>query len=386
MAVIVSVVSGGSVVGARQLGGAKQGIARISAVEGARYVLADTLGGGAAAGVTIKRVGRNLVIGQTSEGAEQDALVIEEFYGSGGQLVAQAADGSYQDYVAVTENGAIDAAQLSDGASSMLTLLAPQQAALAGEFQFSEGGSSLFASALASAAAVAGGIALSTGKSGGSKASAKPMASALVLEDQVAGVAADQPMPVAVEPAVAVVNDIASDAGNNPTVEPKLEMEAKAANTKGSNGAAAAIAPFGVDDIPVIDNVMDDHGVIQGAIGNGGYTDDGYPTITGKAEPGVKVHIYRNNYLLNYVVADAKGEWSYTPTLPFVTGKHSITIVHEYQDGEVSEQSAPYVITVDKVPPAIPVITGIVDDEGRITGAITDQTITDDSRPTVTGM
>ena len=38
----------------------------------------------------------------------------------------------------------------------------------------------------------------------------------------------------------------------------------------------------------------------------------------------------------------------------------------------VSEESEPYVIRVDKVAPGIPQITGIVDDEGRITGAITD--------------
>ena len=386
MAVIISVVSGGSVAQVQQLGSEKNGVARISAIGGARYVLADTQGGGAAADVTVKRVGKNLVIGRGLDGAEQEALIIEDYYGSGGQLVAQAADGSYQDCMAVTDGGAVDAAQMGDGASSALTLVAAQPAVLAGEFQFSEGGSSLFGSALASAAVVAGGIALSTGRDGGGKASAAPAASALVLEDRLADVATGQPTPaMAGEGVVATVNGVAVSVDSNAAVESGENSAAEAVSASGSNGAVATVAPFAVDDIPVIEKVMDDYGLIQGVIENGGYTDDGYPTIMGKAEPGVKVHIYRNNYLLNYVVADANGEWSYTSTTAFTSGKHSITIVHEYPNKEISEPSAPYVITVDRIPPAIPVITGIVDDVGRITGAITDQTITDDNRPAING-
>ena len=387
MAVIISVVSGGSVVQAQQLGSKKSSATtRISAIEGARYVLADTQGGGAAAGVTVKRIGKNLVIGRDLDGAEQEALIIEDYFGSGGQLVAQAADGSYQDYMAVTDGGAIDAAQMSDRATSALTLVAAQPAVSVAEFQFSEGGSSQFGSALASAAAVAGGIALSTGKDGGGKASAAPAASALVLEDRLADVAIGQPTPaMAGEGVVATVNDIAASADSNAEIESGAKPEAVTISSNVLDGEAATVAPFAVGDIPVIDKVVDDYGIIQGVVENGGYTDDGYPTIMGKADPGVKVHIYRNTFLLNYVIADANGEWSYTSTTSFASGKHSITIVHEYPNKEISEPSPPYVITVDKIPPAIPVITGIVDDVGRITGAITDQTITDDNRPTING-
>lgn len=107
---IISMVSGGSVIGARHFGAAAHGVSRIKAVADARYVLAESLGGNAPAGVSVKRIGTDLVIGQTSDAAEEATFIIEDFYGSTGQLVSQGNDGQYQSYLAVTESGAVDAA------------------------------------------------------------------------------------------------------------------------------------------------------------------------------------------------------------------------------------------------------------------------------------
>ena len=154
------------------------------------------------------------------------------------------------------------------------------------------------------------------------------------------------------------------------------------------DGAATlgnSAADFPAVDIPVIGAILDDKGPIQGVIGNGGYTDDGRPQIVGKADPGVLVHVYRGVDLIGRVVADANGDWSFEPLYPLADGRHSLTIVHEYPNGDSSEESAPYVIFVDKVVPELPLITGLVDDEGRITGAIADQAVTDDNTPTING-
>jgi len=140
-----------------------------------------------------------------------------------------------------------------------------------------------------------------------------------------------------------------------------------------------------IDDTPEISAVLDSQGSIQGLVENGGYTDDGRPQMMGKADSGVLVHIYRGNELIGQVVADANGDWSFTPRLPLADGRHVITILHEYPDGDVSDFSAPYVINVDKNVPDTPLISGVLDDEGRITGVIGEQTITDDSRPTIEG-
>lgn len=79
MAMIISVVSGGSVIGVRQIGAAAHGGSRMKAVAGARYVLAESLGGNAPAGVSVKRIGKDLVIGQTSDGAQDATFIIEDY-------------------------------------------------------------------------------------------------------------------------------------------------------------------------------------------------------------------------------------------------------------------------------------------------------------------
>ncbi|AMJ56836.1 hypothetical protein AXG53_09435 [Stenotrophomonas sp. KCTC 12332] len=430
----------------QQFAGMQNGKAmRISAVKGARYVLAEMHGGVAAGDISVKRVGKNLVIEQQKAGVEPASVVIEEFYGSEGQLVGLGADGEYLEYLAASEGGATEASAMTDGATAQLILAAGQPVVLPSSFALAEGGSSVFSGALAGVAALAAGAALSNNKSGGSKTQPAPAASAFVLEDQPADADADEPAPAAVEPGVsavvqdagdtagpvaevhseagdvsadnAAINDNASNANTNEdaapvesSTAPEAEAitspdsasnantnenaapaesttapEAEAITSPGLVDAPAAVVPFAVDDVPVIEKVMDDHGVIQGVIENGGYTDDVYPTLMGHADPGVKVHVYRGKYLQGYTVADENGVWSYTPSSAYASGTHSMTVKYEYPNKDTSGYSEPYIITIDKIAPGIPKITGILDDEGRITGAITDQTITDDNRPTITG-
>ncbi|WP_449466931.1 Ig-like domain-containing protein [Stenotrophomonas humi] len=134
-----------------------------------------------------------------------------------------------------------------------------------------------------------------------------------------------------------------------------------------------------------IKEVLDDKGGMQGAVANGGVTDDSRPEITGTAAAGVVVHIYDDLELIGHATAGANGEWSFIPRSPLVDGRHEISVIYESPNGDVSELSAPHVIFVDKVSPDMPVIEGMMDDEGRITGTITSESITDDSRPTIDG-
>ena len=420
MAVILSVVNAGSVVGAQQLGSASNGVPRIKAVAGARYVLSDSLGGNVATDVVVKRVGKNLLISQEAEGVEQGALVIEDFYGSDGQLVSEAADGQYHSYAVATESGATDAAALSDGATMLLTLMPVQPATVAGGFQFAEGGSSALGGALASMAAVAGGIALNNGSGGGGKAQLAPGARSVALEVEAAaevavetgatveagtgttveaggvGAAVGEPIPAVVETVLADAIEVPESSAPVEENDAEIELVSETTDTKNkvrpntilSDAAAkagGAIGALSVEDIPAIEKVLDDHGVIQGFIENGGYTDDVYPTLMGHADPGVKVHVYRGKYLQGFTVADENGEWSYTPSSAYASGTHSMTVKYEYPNKDTSGYSEPYIITIDKIAPKIPLVTGILDDEGRITGSVTEQTITDDNRPTITG-
>ena len=146
-----------------------------------------------------------------------------------------------------------------------------------------------------------------------------------------------------------------------------------------------AVAQGRTSGVPTIDIVWDDQGGVQGEVANGGFTDDGRPLMSGTAPQGVLVHIYDGALLVGRVTADAAGNWWYTPRIPLADGRHEITILHEYEDGEVSDFSEPYVITVDKLIPDVPVIDAVMDDEGRLVGTIAFDGITDDSRPTIQG-
>ena len=431
MTAMISVVSGDAVVGSQRFSVAKSGkVARISAVKGARYLLADG-DGSSMEGVTVKRAGQNLVLEQQSD-AEHATLIIEDFFGSEGQLVGLTANGEYLSYLAVSENGAANAEEMTEGASALLSLATVQTSAQPVGFQFNEGGSTALTGALAGLAAVAGGLAFNNRDGGGKAAPSAAIASNLVLEDQsvdalvsgsasaetVAGMdfpavnASVEPQPETTAESDAPVADVeviaevaAPVAGDVAESQPMERAEADdvvaedaevGEETKGRNkpvanavdGAAkmsAVGAAFSIDDVPVIEAMIDRKGVIQGVIENGGYTDDGRPQIVGKAEPGVLVNVYRGVDLLSRTVADENGNWVFVPQYPLADGRHSITIILEHPNGDSSPESEPYVIIVDKVIPDVPVVIGILDDEGRITGAITEQTITDDNRPTING-
>lgn len=368
MTTMVSVVSGGSVVHAQKFAGARDGKwGRIAAVKGARYIV-EEVQDGAAGDINVMRVGRNLVIEQAAKGREAERAVIEDFYGSEGQLFGVGADGQYLEYQIATEHGVADVSALSDGTSSSVTLVAGQSVATPAGFQFAEGSTSAFSAALSGVAAVAGGLALRNEDSrGGHGTKSAPVAAAFVANDLRGDAAAAGATPAFAEPALSIV-------------VPESDVTPRDVEV-----ASTAAVPFAIGDLPVIDKMMDNRGAITGVIENGGYTDDNYPVMTGRADPGVKVHIYRGRYLQGSVTADANGDWVFTPSTPFATGRHSITIIHEYPNTATSEESEPYVITVDRVAPAMPEIIGIVDDEGRITGTVSDQTITDDNRPTISG-
>ncbi|WP_269791220.1 Ig-like domain-containing protein [Stenotrophomonas sp. Iso1] len=148
---------------------------------------------------------------------------------------------------------------------------------------------------------------------------------------------------------------------------------------------AAGIAASVRSSTPAVGAVLDDKGAKLGLVADGGYTDDSRPEITGKAAAGTMVHLYNDSELIGRITVGASGEWSFIPRAPLVDGRHEISVVYEYTDGDISDLSEPYVIFVDKIAPDTPIIQDMVDDEGRITGNLGSEDITDDSRPTVAG-
>ncbi len=403
MAAIVSMVSGGVVVLTQRFNSFNSGKpVRMGAINGARYVLAED--GAIASGVYAKRVGTSLFLVQHSELNEPSALIIDDFFGRGAQLLGMGTEGEYLPYVAASATGADQVA--SEDRYALLTLASAVPVAATDALQSTDGGLSGSNAVATRLMAVAGGVALSNDKSDTEQAAPAPIAKvASVLNEGISEASIGTPVAVAVD--LAATTDV-GELRSNPELDSSVLQGSvgasnsdRSAGTSDANGTGSAhaqsqdtmspstapiqTATFSADSVPVIDEVRDDQGAMQGNVENGGYTDDGRPQLVGKADPGVLVHIYRNSELIGQVYAGADGLWSFMPKLPLADGRHAISILHEYPDGDFSDFSEPYVIFVDKSVPDAPLITGMLDDQGRITGAITDQMVTDDNRPTIDG-
>jgi hypothetical protein len=155
------------------------------------------------------------------------------------------------------------------------------------------------------------------------------------------------------------------------------------------NGTTSAPVAFTIDvsvpATPTIGGVTDNVAPLIGNVANGAATNDATPTITGSGVPaGVTIWVFDGATQLGAVVADGSGNWSFTPSA-LGDGNHSFTAAVADAAGNVSPASAPYVITIDTIPPAAPVIGGAIDNVAPITGAIANGGVTNDTTPTLSG-
>ncbi len=376
MAAIISVLNDGSVVQtlALQEPGAAA-VPCILAVADGRYFLEGTDGSGVPGDIVAKRSETHLLLARTLGDSEQELLVIKDFYANNARLFGLDADGKHQPFAMIV--GEAWGALTADAGVEFVMKIAATPAGtdmsylsvVADELVLSPSAGIEQAAAVAGASSAEPGGAAETGFGSAKKVQALdhlphigPVQNPVEIDRDmpIAAVTVDdRNMQIA---PISISNDAA----------PKQEVIAAVASKATSEAA--------------IDAVLDDTGAIQGNINNGGYTDDGNPRIVGKAENGALVYIYDGVELLGEVVAGADGVWSFVPRLPLGDGRHVITVMYEYLDGDVSDVSAPYVIHVDTSAPDVPVIVGMMDDEGRIQGEIGNGGITDDSRPVIDGV
>ncbi|VDZ75424.1 adhesin for cattle intestine colonization [Atlantibacter hermannii] len=157
-----------------------------------------------------------------------------------------------------------------------------------------------------------------------------------------------------------------------------------AGNTSPATAAGSIIidtTPPGASDIVITDNT----GPVSGTITEGGVTDDTTPTISGKTEPGSSVVILDNGVAIGTVIADANGHWSFTPETALDDGEHALTLTITDPSGNTSNSLPAGVIVVDTSAPAAATSLLITDDVGTKTGALTNGSVTDDSKPTISG-
>ncbi|MEP0708080.1 MAG: Ig-like domain-containing protein [Parvibaculum sp.] len=144
-------------------------------------------------------------------------------------------------------------------------------------------------------------------------------------------------------------------------VDGEHSFTATARDGAGNESAATAVFDVTIDatrpDVPVITGYSDD-------TGNPDFqTSDNTLTFTGTAGAGETVNVYLGATLVATGVADGGGIWSASAGV-IADGFHYFYARAVDAAGNQSVQSSNYVVSIDTVPPAAPVITGLSNDNG----------------------
>lgn len=136
---------------------------------------------------------------------------------------------------------------------------------------------------------------------------------------------------------------------------------------------------------PTIAAVVDESVVPARSVPSGGACRGTQLRLSGTAEPGAAVVVANGGTPVGTVTADAAtGVWTLLVT-GGGNGVRSFTAAARDAAANLGPASAPYVVTVDSVPPAVPVIRGIFDDVEATTGRVSGGGVTNDASPLFVG-
>ncbi|MGL5997673.1 MAG: Ig-like domain-containing protein, partial [Pseudomonas proteolytica] len=428
-AVNVAVVDGKTITQTVELSTAKNGQpVRIKAVKGGHYILGEGEKGIAPENITIKRVGKDLHVALEGSDPDQPQLIIEDFEGSGGQLVGIAEDGSYYEYISSDAEEDRSAALLMDGVSSP-QVLGAQPLTGFGDGLTAGSGIGWFWPALLGLGALGllGGIYAANrddnkkgdGGTGGGSNPDKGLIDG--ADDNVGdkqglienGGSTDDRTPTftgigrpgtsveIIDNGESIGTAIVGDDGKWTYTPPEPGLDDGShiivvvpIDAGGNKGEASPGYEVIIDTVapsrPLIDSVFDDVAPNEGQISSGGFTNDNTPTLSGTGEAGSIIRIYDDGVEIGSTVAEADGTWSFTPDPALAEGPHEFTVAAEDGAGNISVPSLPFPIIVDTIAPVKPGngtggIEEAIDNVGPIQGDIGNGGSTDDGTPTFGG-
>lgn len=155
---------------------------------------------------------------------------------------------------------------------------------------------------------------------------------------------------------------------------------------------------------PVVTDVTDNVGNIQGTINWGGSTEDTTPTLRIVAEKGSTVRVFDGETLIGFatqegdlntrpadrqplITGEAPAVFTFTPSAALAAGTHNFYVRVSDANGNSSPLSEPYQVkilgdlTTDSTAPAAPSVV-VIDDVAPIVGALGVGASTNDKRPT----
>lgn len=136
---------------------------------------------------------------------------------------------------------------------------------------------------------------------------------------------------------------------------------------------------------PVITQLVDDVPGRTGALDINEVTNDNRPTLNGTGEPGTTISIRLDGAQIGTALVNDGGAWTYTPTIVFQNGQHTLTAAAIDKAGNVSVASGGFTFTVDTTAPPPPSITTVTDNTGDVKGILTSGSPTDETHPVMQG-
>lgn len=129
--------------------------------------------------------------------------------------------------------------------------------------------------------------------------------------------------------------------------------------------------------------VKDNVGTDQ-TLTSGQSTNDNTPTLEGVTEANSVVTILDKGTVIGTTTSDADGNWSFTPAPALGEGNHALTATVTDGAGNISPATPPFLLVVDTLAPAAPIITSVIDDQPGNT-SLTNGQLTNDAQPTLNG-
>ncbi|MBK0098620.1 Ig-like domain repeat protein [Erwinia sp. S63] len=129
--------------------------------------------------------------------------------------------------------------------------------------------------------------------------------------------------------------------------------------------------------------ITDDSGNTLVQLSNGASTHDQTPTLSGLATAGATITLYNGDQVIGTAVADADGQWSFTPAA-LADGTYSFHASVSNTDGSVS-QTPIIVITIDTVAPAAAAGLQLSDNDSGTVQPIASGGATNTTHPVLSG-
>ena len=161
-------------------------------------------------------------------------------------------------------------------------------------------------------------------------------------------------------------------------------LTARATDAAGNQGASSTAFHVTIDTsapgAPAITAIAGDSGTAGDHV-----TNDQTLTLSGTAEAGDTVEVFRDGVSIGTTVADVGGDWSLADANLLADGTYQFTARATDGAGNQGAASAAFQVTIDTTAPGAPTFGSVIDNVAPVTGLVADNGTTNDTTLTIDG-